>query len=363
LLGRKFGDLADVTLARIGETDAKVAAVGERVADVEQKLARAAYGGGAPARAETWGAAFTREREGELRDLARANKGAVALAVKSAVTTGAASAGAFEAPHQGDPALMPRRAPTIRSLLPVVEATSGTIEFAAQTARATAAATVAEGAPKPESDMSFALRTVRSQVVAHWLKASRQALEDLTQLRDLIDAELRSGLALAEEAQLLNGDGTGSNLTGLIPAAAAFADPLALSSPNQIDAIGSAILQAALAEHQPDGIVLHPADWARMRMTKDADGRYLLGDPGAAVEPRLFGLPVVATTAMPVDTFLVGAFAQAATIYDRMAPQVEVAYAGDDFTRNLVTILAEQRLALAIRQPGALVYGDFGLAP
>jgi hypothetical protein len=152
LLGRKFGDLADVTLARIGETDAKVAAVGERVADVEQKLARAAYGGGAPARAETWGAAFTREREGELRDLARANKGAVGLAVKSTVTTGAASAGAFEVPHQGEPALMPRRAPTIRSLLPAVQATSGTIEFAAQTARATAAATVAEGALKPESD-------------------------------------------------------------------------------------------------------------------------------------------------------------------------------------------------------------------
>jgi HK97 family phage major capsid protein len=258
---------------------------------------------------------------------------------------------------------MPRRAPTIRSLLPAVQATSGTIEFAAQTARATAAATVAEGALKPESDTSFALRTVRTQVIAHHIKVSRQALEDLTQLRDLIDAELLSGLALAEEAQLLNGDGTGASLTGLVQAATPFADPLALGSPNQIDAVGSAVLQSALAEYQPDGIVLHPADWARMRMTKDADGRYLLGDPGAAVQPRLFGLSVVATTAMSVDGFPVGAFGQAATIYDRMTPLVEVGYAGDDFTRNLVTVLAEQRLALAIRQPAALVTGDFGLVP
>lgn len=86
----------------------------------------------------------------------------------------------------------------------------------------------------------------------------------------MIDSELRYGLALAEEAQLLFGDGTGANLTGLVPAATAFADPLSQSNPNMIDLIGSAILQVALADHMPDGIIMHPSDWMRMRLAKDA---------------------------------------------------------------------------------------------
>ena len=94
---------------------------------------------------------------------------------------------------------------------------------------------------------------------------------------------------------------------------------------------------------------------------KNTQGDYLLGAPGANVEPRLFGLPVVLTTAMLVDKFLVGNFRAAATIYDRWTARVEVATEhADFFVRNLVAILAEERLALAIKRPAALVYGDFG---
>jgi len=106
---------------------------------------------------------------------------------------------------------------------------------------------------------------------------------------------------------------------------------------------------------------MHPSDWMRVRLLKNADGEYLLGDPGAPVPPVLFGLPVVATTSMTVDKFLVGDFDRAATLYDRWTPRVEVSTEhADFFTRNLVAILAEQRLALATKQPAALTFGDFG---
>ena len=128
-----------------------------------------------------------------------------------------------------------------------------------------------------------------------------------------------------------------------------------------LDTVGTAILQAALAEFPADGIILHPADWMRIRLLKDADGRYILGDPQATVAPNLFGVPVVATQAMAVDSFLVGNFMAAATLYDRWAARVEVSTEhADFFTRNLVAILAEERLGLAIKQRSALVYGDFG---
>ncbi|WP_366929200.1 phage major capsid protein [Mesorhizobium sp.] len=231
----------------------------------------------------------------------------------------------------------------------------------AQTGRTNNAATVAEGATKPESALAFVLRTLPTQVIAHWIPASRQVLDDVPQLRDIIDGELRYGLALAEEAQLLNGDGTGSNLNGLVTNATAFAAPFTIADPTMLDTIGLAILQNALADFPADGIVMHPSDWMRLRLLKDGDGRYIWGDPQAVVQPALFGLPVVPTQAMAVDKFLVGSYQQAGTLYDRWAARVEVSTEhADFFVRNLVAILAEERIGLAVKQPTALTYGDFG---
>ncbi|TCM73230.1 phage major capsid protein [Rhodovulum steppense] len=249
---------------------------------------------------------------------------------------------------------------------PVVQVSSNSVEWPSMTARPDAAATVAEGAAKPQSTMAMQLRTTPTQVIAHWVAASRQVLDDAPQLRDLIDTELRYGLALVEETQLLSGDGTSPNLHGLIPQATAFNDPLTgqIASPNQIDRIGSAILQSALADFPPTGIVLHPSDWQRMRMLKDGEGRYILGAPGAEVDPVLFGLPVVATKAIAAGSFLVGNFQEAATLYDRWAPRVEISTEhADFFVRNLVAILAEQRIAVAVRRRATSGPDDTFLPP
>jgi len=135
-----------------------------------------------------------------------------------------------------------------------------------------------------------------------------------------------------------------------------------LPNKDMIDVIGAAILQVSLANFTPDAIIMHPSDWMRARLLRDADGNYILGRPQAVVEPNLFGVPVIPTQAMPSQKFLVGSFANAATLYDRWSPRVEMGYVNDDFTRNLVTIRAEERIALAVKQPDAMSFGDFAVA-
>ena len=120
-------------------------------------------------------------------------------------------------------------------------------------------------------------------------------------------------------------------------------------------------LQVALAEYPANGTVLNPIDWAYIEMLKDGEGRYLIGNPQGTISPSLWGLPVVATQAMGVDKFLTGAFDLAAQIFDRQDATVEVSTEDqDNFVKNKVTIRAEERLALAIYRPEALVYGDLG---
>ncbi|WP_299837504.1 phage major capsid protein [uncultured Jannaschia sp.] len=359
MLAKKIGDMTDVTKERLQKAANSIEDLDTRLDDIERKAGRPSgiFGGGTGS--ETWGQEFIKSREGDLRALSRSRNGSVQMNVK-AITSGPASAGSLEIPYRDATAMLPKRRMTIRDLLGVISISSGNVEYVNQLTRPGSAASVAEGDLKPESDMTLELKLTSAKVIAHWVKASRQILEDAPQLRDLIDVELRYGLSLAEEGQLLAGDGVGSNLHGLIPSATAYADPLGMSTEGTaLDHIGSAMLQTALTDFIPDGIVLHPSDWMRMRLLKDADGQYILGNPQSAVTPMLFGLPVVPTQAMQVGKFLVGSFVSAATLYDRWEPRVEVGYVNDDFTRNLVTVLAEERIALAVKQPLALTYGDF----
>jgi HK97 family phage major capsid protein len=119
--------------------------------------------------------------------------------------------------------------------------------------------------------------------------------------------------------------------------------------------------QLEAADFEADGLVLNPLDLARLMTLKDADGNYLLRGPMSPEPPTLWGCRIVATNSMSVDKFLIGSFARAATLYQREATVVEVSTEHSDyFTRNLVAIRAEERVAPVVGQPGALIYADFG---
>lgn len=255
---------------------------------------------------------------------------------------------------------LPRRQLTIRQLLAQGNMDGQTLEFVKEHSWTNSAAPVAEGAAKPQSDFRLEVVSTSAKVIAHTMKASRQTLSDVSAVRSMIDSRLSFGLDLIEENQILNGDGTGQNLLGIIPQATAYTNPLTGGDTTSIDKVRLMVLQAALALLPPDGIVMHPSDWAWIELLKDSTGQYIIGQPQGNIGATLWGLPVVPSMAMTIDKVLVGAFGTAAQIFDRWTTTIETGYENDDFTKNLVTILAEKRVALATYRPGAFIYGDWG---
>jgi HK97 family phage major capsid protein len=253
---------------------------------------------------------------------------------------------------------------TIRALLAPGRTTSNLIQYVQETGFTNSAGPQTggvEGGAKAESTLKFDLKDTGVKTIAHFVRTSTQVLDDSAQLQSYIDARLRYGLALEEERQLLQGNNVGGNLKGLIEYATAYAAEFTPALPTAIDTIRLAMLQATLAEWPATGIVMHPIDWARIELTKDENGRYLFANPQAITGPTLWGLPVVATQAITVDKFLTGAFTPAAQIFDRQDATVEISTEdADNFTKNLATIRAEERIALAVYRPEALIYGDFG---
>ncbi len=350
---------ADEALVKFNELSATMT-------EIEQKLARRGGGEGENDR-KSVGRLFT-ESEDVKSFMERApSKGSVQFGTKALITSlttdANGSAGDLIIPDRQDGIVAPpERRMTVRDLLTPGRTASNSIQYVQETGFVNAAATVAEGGLKPQSDIKFDLLTKPVATIAHWVQASKQILADAPMLESYVDGRLRYGLAYAEELQLLKGDGTGSNLLGMIPQAVAYNPPLEVpADATMIDMLRYAMLQAVLAEYPATGHVLNPIDWARIETLKDTIGGYIIGDPADGAAPRLWRLPVVETPAMTVDKFLTGAFKLAAQVFDR--EDANVALSTDDrdnFVRNLVTILAEERLGLAVYRPEALVYGGFG---
>ncbi len=256
----------------------------------------------------------------------------------------------------------PERRLTIRDLIAPGETESNSIEYVKETGFTNNAAPVAEGAAKPYSEITFALVSAGVRTIAHLFKASRQILDDAKQLQSFINARARYGLMLKEETQLLYGNNTGANLHGIIPQASAYVKPTGatVDTEQHIDRIRLALLQAALAEYAADGIVLNPIDWAVIETLKDSNKNYLIGKPQGQTSPTLWNRPVVETQSIVQNEFLVGAFQMGAQIYDRMDIEVLISTENDkDFENNMVSIRAEERLALAVYRPEAFVTGNF----
>lgn len=330
--------------------------------DLEQRAARE---GGDGEEAKSFGERFVEDERVKAFLANEPTSGRVdarfKATISSATTNAAGSAGAGVQTTRLPGILeLPQRRMTVRDLLSQGRMDGSTLEYVRETGFTNSAAPVAELAAKPESDLRFDLVSTSAKVIAHWMKASRQILSDFAQLRSVIDQRLMYGLAFAEENQLLNGDGTGQNLNGIIPQATAFTAPITITTPTEIDNLRLAMLQAELALFPSTGVVLNPKDWARIELEKDTTGRYIIGNPQGTISPTIWGLPVVTTQAIAEDKFLAGAFKLGAQVFDRWDARVEVGYVNDDFTKNLVTILAEERLALAVYRPEAFVFGDFG---
>ena len=330
------------------------------LADMQQKSAR--RGGQEVAQFQTPGQKFTEsEVFKKAKEEGRLNrKGQVISVEMKEISTLDASVGQLITPNiQTGVLAIPQRRMTIRQLLAPGRTDKPAIQYFRELVYTNNAAPVAEGTLKPESDLTFEDAMARVIKIAHWIKATTEALDDVPALQSIIDQRLRYGLQFVEENQLLNGSGVGNNLNGLYTQATPYAAPITVAGATRIDVLRLAMLQAELALLPTTGTILNPADWAAIELTKDTTGQYIIGNPQGQIGATLWGLPVVTSMAMAQDTFLTGNFRDAAQIFDREQANVVVSTENEnDFITNKVTIMAEERLALVVWRPQSLIKGD-----
>lgn len=287
---------------------------------------------------------------------------------------------------QRDPMVTPpTRTKRVRDLFPARKTNAAVIEYFRQLGFTTlqaghgtnSASSVAERNSgntafglKPQSSFAFVGEQAPIRTLAHWEAAHRNVLSDEPQLRSIIDNELMYGLRLLEDNQILNGDGVGENLLGVLNTPNiqqyAWSDGNDLPvADTKADALRRAATLSFLAYYEPSGVVLHPNDWEDIELTKDANGQYLIAVSVAmGGEPRVWRMPVIDTPAMTNGKALVGAFGTGAQLYDREEASIRISEQHSDFfIRNAIVILAEQRLALAVKRPEAFVEVTFDNAP
>lgn len=254
----------------------------------------------------------------------------------------------------------------VESAMNALPTASNAVEFTREVTFVNNAAETAENSAKPETDITFNLQTAPVRTIAHWTRISRQLAADAPAVAAYINTRMRYGVDLRVENQLINGNGSGANLSGIFntgnftPHGYTAASMTSwVANAQRFDLIRRVIGDLQAADYPPNAILLNPVDWAAMEALKDTQGRYLLGNPGSSAPAAIWGIPVIPTNAVTADTFLVAALDMAATIYNRDG--VAVALSEEDasnFTTNLVTIRAERRLALAIERPAAIRGGD-----
>jgi HK97 family phage major capsid protein len=258
---------------------------------------------------------------------------------------------------------LPQQRLYVADLLTTAVTNGSSVRYLYETSFTPAATTVDEGAPKPEQAINVDKKDATVRKIAAWTKIGDESIADFPQIQMLVNMRLPFAVSFREEAQLLNGDGIGTNLVGIMHTAGLLAQPRGADT--RLDAIFKAITQIrSTAFLEPDGIVIHPADFETLRLAKDANNQYYGGGPftGAygndvaqttGMPPRnyatVWGLPCAITNAMTQGTLLVGAFRIGATIWRRTGMTIEVTNSDqDDFIRDLVTIRAEERLTLSV---------------
>lgn len=268
----------------------------------------------------------------------------------------------YPVPHDRQTGLRgyPENTVWIRDMVPGGTTTSNMIEYPQEKAFQNNADYQIEGQLKAQSDMSFEMKQTPIVTLAHWILASRQVLDDAPMLQSYINNRMVYGLRMKEDTELLQGDGAAGHILGLVKQATAFAptDPTFNTADNV--RLMMAAVQANL--YNPSLVVLNPLDWATLQLSKDANGNYQFGSPLAPVSPRLWNLGVDSTYAMPQGNALVGD-ARQAMVWDRQSVTVEVSREDrDNFVKNMVTILVEERLGLSVFAPAAFQYGPIKAA-
>jgi len=344
------------TKAAIEGLSIKQRELADRILQIEQK-------GGAPGNDDTkitsWGQQFV--KADVYKAFAGGNAQKARVEVKNTLVGSDTNVAPDRKPGVVSGAFLPM---TLESFLPSMPTSSNAIEFTKEASFTNSAAEAAEGSAKAESALTWSLVNMPISTVAHWIKISRQLAADNVALAAYVDTRMRYGVNLKVEQQLVAGDGTAPNISGILDSgnftAHGFADANLGSTLKKLVLIRKIMAASWAAGFPADGILLNPADWATIEIdlmtTAAGQTLYSVSEGG---QPRLFGVPVIQSVGMTADNVAVGAFGQAYMVHNREGVVVEMSDSdSDNFTKNLITIRAERRLALATERPAAVRAGD-----
>jgi len=260
----------------------------------------------------------------------------------------------------------PTRAVHIRSLIPQGSTTSDVVRFVKESGYSDGSGNVAEGATLSQSDFDMAADNNTVEKIGAYLRISEEMLADTPQLTSYISARVPAKLLAKEDDQILNGNGTSPNLSGIITDAADFdtsasgAFYQSVESANEWDVIVAALNQLAISEYQATQIILHPTDFHKILLLKDSNNRYLKDQVYAGLQPTFMGVPVVLNTAMTAGNYLLGNFSQGTQLWIR--DNVSVEFFREDGTNvrdGFVTVRCLERVALTNYLPNAFINGAF----
>lgn len=309
---------------------------------------------------ESFRAYIERKKKGEKAEFST-GLGEISLHTKATVTPGTATASVV-APDQMTTIIHePDRRLHIRDFITTTTTTSNRVIVPVEATITDGTATTAEGVQKGVSQFTLDVLSFPVQKIASVQKISEEMLDDIEGLASYISTRFGNKLKNKEDYELLYNTATSTEFGGLTVGAQAYVDVLASSATTRWDVLRAAVTQAITDEYRPTAIFLNPADVLQLRITKGSDQHYIGGSAPWNPAPLMCdGVPIIETTAIGADEFLVGDMAMGAQIFDRMSPSIRFYDQDEDNAqKNLITVVVEERLTLAIIRPNAFVYGDF----
>tara|TARA_R110000744_G_scaffold94462_3_gene182393 strand:- start:4567 stop:5760 length:1194 start_codon:yes stop_codon:yes gene_type:complete len=309
-------------------------------------------------------------KEGAIDSLTKGNSRSASFQIKADMTTGADFTGEV-IPADRVPGYFfdPTRPVHVRSLISGGSTVSDVIRYVTESGYANNAAPAAEGATLAQSDFDMTASTALVQKIGTYFRISEEMLADTPQLTSYLSARAPEKLLEIEDTQLLSGNGSAPNLSGIIGASADFdvssggAFYQAVESANEFDVIVAALNQLSLANYSADCILLNPTDFHKILLLKDTTNNYIKDQVYAGLQPTFMGVKVILNTAMTAGSFLIGNFAAGSQMWIRENLNVEFFREdGTNVRDGFVTVRVSERVALANYLPNAYVNGAFSTA-
>jgi HK97 family phage major capsid protein len=308
--------------------------------------------------------------DGAIENLVKGNARSAQFTVKADMTTGADFTGeVIPADRVAGYKFDPTRPVHVRQLIPQGSTSSDVIRFVKESGYSNGAATAAEGATLAQSDFDMTASDSNVRKIGTYFRISEEMLADTPQLTSYISARAPEKLLNVEDTQILTGNGTAPNLSGIITDAADFdvsasgAFYQSVESANEFDVLVASLNQLALSNYQASYIMLHPTDFHKILLLKDSTNNYLKDQVYSGLQPNFMGVPVIINNAISAGSFLCGNFNVGTQLWIR--DNVNVEFFREDGTNvrdGFVTVRVSERIALTNYLPNAFVNGSFSTA-